>query len=320
MSAEPQTLMEAVRHFADPEVTHKTMVELRWANCVHCPTCGRTDVRYISTRRTWECKEKHPKKQFSSKVGTIFEDSPLSLDKWFVAIWMIANCKNGVSSYELSRAIGVTQKTAWFMLHRIRLAMQTGSFIKSGGPGSEFEADETFIGGKSKNMSSSRRAKSIPGSGIAGKQVVMGVLRRGNKTEPSKAVAEHVKNRKKATVQASVRAVAEPGSALYTDALQSYTGLGGEYVHQVVDHAVEFVRDNVHTNGMENFWSLFKRALKGTYVSVEPFHLDAYVKEQTFRFNERKEDDNGRFRAVLGTVSGKRITYKELKGYATAPG
>jgi transposase-like protein len=176
MSTEPQTLMEAVRHFADPEVTHNTMVELRWPSGVHCPTCGRVDVRFIATRRMWECKEKHPKKQFSSKVGTIFEDSPLSLDKWFVAIWQIANCKNGVSSYELARAIGVTQKTAWFMRHRIRLAMQIGSFIKSGG---EFEADETFIGGPANNMSAVRRARSILGSGVAGKEVVMGVLKRG---------------------------------------------------------------------------------------------------------------------------------------------
>ncbi len=260
----------------------------------------------------WECKEKHPKKQFSSKVGTIFEDSPLSLDKWFVAIWQIANCKNGVSSYELARAIGVTQKTAWFMLHRIRLAMQTGSFIKSGG---EFEADETFIGGRAKNMSAARRAKSIPGSGVAGKEVVMGVLRRGTENEPSKAIVGHIKNRKKANVQAAIRAAAEPGSKLYTDSLASYTGLASEYAHEFVDHAVEYVRDHVHTNGMENFWSLFKRALKGTYVSVEPFHLDAYVKEQTFRFNERKKNDDGRFREVLGAVAGKRITYKELIGH-----
>jgi transposase-like protein len=313
MSTEPQTLVEAVLHFADPEVTHKTMVELRWPSGVCCPTCGRTDVRFIATRRIWECKETHPKKQFSSKVGTIFEDSPLGLDKWFVAIWQIANCKNGVSSYELHRALGVTQKTAWFMLHRIRLAMKTGSFIKSGG---EFEADETFIGGRAKNMSKARRAKSIPGSGVAGKEVVMGVLRRGTDAEPSKAVAAHVQNRKKKSVQEAVRAAAEPGSTIYTDALKSYEGLAKDYVHGFVDHAVEYVRENIHTNGMENFWSLFKRALKGTYVSVEPFHLDAYVKEQTFRFNQRKTGDSYRFRKVLGAVAGKRLTYLELTGHA----
>jgi len=314
MSTEPQTLVEAIRHFADPDVTLATMVELRWPTGVHCPTCGRTDVRFIATRRMWECKEKHAKKQFSAKIGTIFEDSPLSLDKWFVAIWMIANCKNGVSSYEVHRALGVTQKTAWFMLHRIRLAMQTGSFIRSGG---EFEADETFIGGKSKNMSSKRRAKTITGSGAKDKEIIMGVLKRGTETEPSKVAAKHVPNRKKATVQAEVRAVAEPGSTINTDSLLSYASLSDQYTHNYVDHAVEYVRDNVHTNGMENFWSLFKRALKGTYVAVEPAHLNAYTVEQTFRFNERKDVDGMRFRKVLGAVTGKRITYKELTNHVS---
>jgi len=316
MSNEPRTLTEAILHFADPDVALKTMVDLRWPTGVCCPTCGRADVRFIATRRMWECKEVHPKKQFSAKIGTIFEDSPLGLDKWFTAIWMIANCKNGVSSYEIARALGVTQKSAWFMLHRIRLAMETGSFTRSGG---EFEADETFIGGRSKNMSKSRRAKTITGSGVSGKEVVMGVLHRGTKQEASKAVAVHVPNRKKATVQSVVRAVAEPGATIHTDALMSYATLAPDYIHQFVDHAIEYVRDNVHTNGMENFWSLFKRALKGTYVSVEPAHLNAYTFEQTFRFNERKDVDGGRFRKVLGAVSGKRITYKELTGHvATA--
>ncbi len=314
MSNEPQTLVEAIRYFADPDVTHATMVELRWPTGVYCPTCGRTDVRFVTTRRIWECKEKHKKKQFSSKVGTIFEDSPLSLDKWFVAIWMIANCKNGVSSYEVHRALGVTQKTAWFMLHRVRLAMQTGSFIRSGG---EFEADETYVGGKARNMSKARREKTIKGTGGAGKEVVMGVLRRGGDDGHSKVVAQHVPNNKKGTVQAAVRAVAEPGSTVYTDALKSYAKLAPDYVHQFVDYAVEFVRDNVHTNGMENFWSLFKRALKGTYVSVDPMHLNAYTVEQTFRFNERKDVDGGRFRKVLGAVSGKRVTYKELTAHVS---
>jgi transposase-like protein len=318
MSTEPQTLVEAIRHFADQHVTHETMVALRWPTGVHCPTCGRTDVRFISTRRMWECKEKHPKRQFSSKVGTIFEDSPLGLDKWFAAIWMIANCKNGVSSYEIHRAIGVTQKSAWFMLHRIRLAMETGSFLKSGG---EFEADETYVGGKAGNMSPSRKKKTTGGMrGMMGKEAVMGVLRRGSDQEHSKVTAKHVPNNKMRTVHTSIRAAAEPGATIYTDALRSYNGLDADYTHHVVDHAIEYVRGSVHTNGLENFWSLFKRALKGTYVSVEPSHLDAYVVEQTFRFNERKANDGGRFRKVLASVSGKRVTYKELTGHgASAP-
>jgi len=312
MSNEPQTLVEAIRHFADPDVTLNTMVELRWPRGVHCPTCGRVDVRFIATRRMWECKEKHPKRQFSAKVGTIFEDSPLSLDKWFSAIWMIANCKNGVSSYEIHRAIGVTQKTAWFMLHRIRLAMETGSFLKGSGPA---EADETFIGGLAKNMHKAVKEKKITGTGGSGKAVVMGVLRRGSKTEASKVVARHVPDTSAATLHPAIKATVETGSELFTDTHGGYRGLSVSYVHQTVDHSIEYVRGNVHTNGLENFWSLFKRALKGTYVSVEPFHLDGYVVEQTFRFNERKDKDGSRFRKVLASVSGKRITYKELIGH-----
>ena len=318
MTNEPQTLVDAIRHFADPDVTLATMVDLRWPEGVCCPTCGRTDVRFIKTRRVWECKEVHPKKQFSAKVGTVFEDSPLSLDKWFVAIWMIANCKNGVSSYEVHRAIGITQKSAWFMLHRIRLAMQTGSFVKA--TGGEFEADETYVGGKAINMHKSRRAKTITHkTGMAGKEVIMGVLRRADDTGHSKVVATaHVPNNRKGTVQSIVRATVDPASTIHTDALRSYSSLSSDYVHHVIDRAVEYVRDNVHTNGLENFWNLFKRSLKGTYISVEPSHLNAYVGEQTFRFNERKTNDGRRFQHVLASVSGKRLTYKQLTVHAVA--
>lgn len=318
MSMEPGTLIEAVRHFADPEITFRTMVELRWPNGVCCPTCGRTDLRFIATRRVWECKEKHQKRQFSVKVGTIFEDSPLSLDKWFIAIWMVANCKNGASSYEVHRAIGVTQKTAWFMLHRIRLAMQTGSFLKAGG---EVEADETFIGGLAKNMHKNRRQKAIKGTGGAGKTVVMGILERKGRHEASRIRARVVANCRKATLHAQVREAVEPGAKLYTDAHAGYHGLAKDYEHGVVNHAVEYVRGQVHTNGLENFWSLLKRSLKGTYISVEPFHLFRYLDEQVFRFNERTRNDRGRFQGVLSSVSGRRLTYRELTGNdgATAP-
>ncbi len=319
MSTEPQTLMEAIKHFSDPDVALATMMDLRWPDGVTCPECGRTDVRFVQTRRLWECKGAHVRKQFTAKRGTIFEDSPLGLDKWFTAIWMIANCKNGVSSYETHRGIGVTQKTAWFMLHRIRKAMETGSFLKSDG---EFEADETFVGGLAKNMSKNRRAKTIKGqTGGVGKEVVAGVLRRGDGTSASKVKARHVPDTKKRSLEPGVRDIAEPGSTIYTDAFPAYNGLDRDYIHLIIDHAVEYVRGAVHTNGMENFWALFKRAIKGTYVSIEPFHLDAYVVEETFRFNERKDNDGGRFQKVLGSVTGKRITYEELIGHGqkTAP-
>jgi transposase-like protein len=309
MKHEPQTLLEAIKHFADPNVTHELMVNLRWPNGVHCPICGRTDVRFISTRRMWECKEKHPRRQFSSKVGTIFEDSPLGLDKWFAAIWMVANCKNGISSYEMGRDLGITQKSAWFMDHRIRLAMKAGSILKMEG---ECEADESFIGGLAKNMHEKRR-KHI-GTGGVGKTTVLGILQRKSNKRGSKVRAKVIPNVKAETLQPEVRAVVEPGSKLYTDAWASYRGLGHDYQHEVIDHAIEYVRDNVHVNGLENFWSLLKRTIKGTYVSVEPFHLGRYLDEQAFRFNEREDNDAGRFKSVLSSVSVRRLTYKELIG------
>jgi transposase-like protein len=312
-SAEPRTLIEAIRYFADPDVALRTMVELRWPNGVCCPTCGRGDPRFIATRRIWECKTKHPRRQFSAKVGTIFEDSSIDLGRWFAAIWMVANCKNGISSYEMHRALGVTQKTAWFMDHRIRLAMKTGTFLKMIG---EVEADETFIGGLAKNMHRHIREQKIKGTGGSGKEAVLGIVERGDETHTSRIKTSHVPNVKRRTLAPEVRANVEPGATLYTDALKSYLGLGDDYDHQTIDHTVEFVRGRVHTNSVENFWSLLKRTLKGTYVSVDPVHLTRYLDEQAFRFNEREDVDGGRFRKVVSSVSGKRLTYKDLIGHA----
>ena len=313
MEREPQTLMEAVKHFADADRTLATAVSLRWPNGVHCPTCGRTDVRFISTRRLWECKEKHAKRQFSAKVGTIFEDSALGLDKWFVAIWAIANCKNGISSYELARHIGVTQKSAWHMLHRIRLAMQLGSFDKFNG---EVEADETYLGGVVGNMHKNKRP--VPegrGAGSTGKQVIMGVLERTNEKSHSRVRTRHIKDANAKNIQGAVRDYAEINSRLMTDSAAAYKALGKEYTHQFVNHAVEYVKGSVHTNGIENYWSLLKRTIKGTYVSVDPIHLARYLDEQAFRFNERKTSDYGRFANVVSSIIGKRLTYRELTGY-----
>jgi transposase-like protein len=316
MQQEPKTLVEAIRHFADPDVSLKTMVQLRWPDGVTCPSCGNKNPRFLANQRRWECPNKHPRRQFSAKTGTVFEDSPLGLDKWFTAVWLIANCKNGVSSLELHRAIGVTQKSAWFMLHRIRLAMQNGTIEKSSGDG-EAEADETYVGGKSKNMHKAARKRKIPGSGVAGKAVVMGILSRGAGTNPSRiVVAKHLPDATKARLQAEVRSAVEAGTKIYTDAHAGYHGLAQDYVHEVVDHAVEYVREKVHTNGMENFWSLLKRAIKGTYVSVTPPHLGRYIDEQVFRFNERDKDDGKRFREVVSSVTGKRLTYDELTGHS----
>jgi transposase-like protein len=313
MSKEPRTLLEAIKHFSDPDVALAQMVELRWPSGVHCPTCGRTDVRFIATRRIWECKEKHPKKQFSAKIGTLFEDSPIALEKWFAAIWMVANCKNGISSYEIARDLGITQKSAWFMDHRIRLAMRLGSIEKMSGT---CEADETFVGGLAKNMHKHKREKAIKGTGGSTKTAVMGILERKRKGKKSRVKAVVIPNVQRLTLASEIHATVEKGSALYTDSWVGYRRLSGDYDHEMVDHAVEYVRGKVHTNGIENFWSLLKRSVKGTYVSVEPFHLFRYLDEQVFRFNERDDDDYGRFRNVLSSVSGKRLTYGQLIGNA----
>lgn len=316
MAKTPQTLLDAIRYFADPDVCLDFMVGLRWPNGAACPTCGRDDVRFIATRRLWECKDKHPKRQFSVKVGTIFEDSPIGLDKWLSAIWMIANAKNGVSSYEIHRAIGVTQKTAWFMLHRIRLAMQSDGF---GIIESEVEADETFIGGKAENMHKERRQRKIKSTGPAGKTVVFGLLERHGPDGHSRVRAKVVASNRRRVLLPEIQRNIKAGTRIYTDAHPSYRLVSREYVHEVIDHAESYVRGKVHTNGLENFWSLLKRAIRGTYVNVEPFHLMRYLDEEVFRYNNRKADDGGRFERASGGIIGKRLTYAELTAVGTTP-
>ena len=303
---QPKTLLEAVRYFSDPEAAIQHVAATRWPDGPVCPKCGVLDPKhyYLKSRRVWKCRA--CRKQFSVKVGTIFEDSPIGLDKWLPAMWIIANAKNGVSSYEIHRAIGVTQKTAWFMMHRIRLAMQSGSLEKLSG---HVEADETYIGGKARNMHKSKREQKITGRGSSGKVAVMGLLERHGKVK-TKIVPDTTSR----TLQVEIRENVQPGSEVHTDALRSYRGLDPEYVHNVVDHAERYVDGHVHTNGLENFWSLLKRGIKGTYVSVEPYHLFRYLDEQAFRFNEREYEDGDRFQKALGTVGGRRLTYDELTG------
>ncbi len=306
---EPTTLVEAIRHFSDPAACLDFMVRLRWPSGITCPTCESREVRFLSTRGLWECKVKHRKRQFSVKVGTIFEDSPIGLDKWLPAIWMIANAKNGISSYEIARSFGITQKTAWFMLHRIRLAMQTSSFQKFSG---QIEVDETFIGGKARFMHKDRRAIRIKGTGGKDKTAVIGLLERHSADKPSQVRTKVVQSRRRSALHAEVRQHVQPGSEVFTDAFASYDGLSRDYIHKVIDHAESYVNGNVHTNGMENFWSLLKRAIRGTYVSVEPFHLFRYLDEQAFRFNERTDRDAGRFMKVAQAIIGRRLTFAGL--------
>jgi transposase-like protein len=301
----PKNLLEAIRHFADLDVATEFFAKVRWPNGPVCPRCGSAEYGYITTRRLWKCKGCG--KQYSVKLGTIFEDSPLGLDKWLPAVWLTANTKNGISSHELGRALGVTQKSAWFMLHRIRLAMQAQSFLKLSG---EVEADETYIGGKARNMHADvRERKGITKGNPHHTVPVFGMIERGGLVQ-----AEVVPDVKGSTLRPKIKQSVAPGSTLYTDKLSSYGGFGVRFSHRTVDHAERYVDGRIHTNTIENFWALLKRGLHGTYVSVEPFHLFRYLDERVFAFNLRDRSDYGRFEAVLAAASGRRLTYAEVTG------
>jgi transposase-like protein len=318
----PNTLQEAIVYFADPDRAFEYAKRFRWPDGnVVCPRCGKAKHSFIKTRRVWFCYE--CKKQFSLKLGTVFEDSALGLDKWMTGFWMLVNCKNGVSSCELARTLGITQKAAWFMLQRLRLVLQEKSFVKLGGPGSEVEVDETFIGGKARNMHKAQRERLMSEAGMQGghgKAVVVGMLERGGKVR-----AQVIPNRKKYSMEPALRAHVDAGSVLMTDEFDVYKWVSSEYVHKIVNHLERYVDGTVHTNGIENFWSLLKRQLHGTYISVEPFHLFRYVDEQAFRFNTRKDDfgnkisDGARFTDALSRIGGHRLTYAQLTGKNQSP-
>jgi transposase-like protein len=305
----PKTLQDAIVYFSDDDVCLQFVASLRWTNGEPvCPFCASKENYFFKTRRIWKCK--HCRKQFSVKKGTIFEDSPLSLGKWMMGIWMIANCKNGISSYEIHRALGITQKSAWFMLHRIRVAMKAGSFEMLSG---EVEADETFIGGDAKNMHyRAKTRRGIKPGRPKHKVAVMGVVERQGRVRAGVMKAVKIN-----TLVGFLTDHVAKGSRVYTDEARHYENIYHSYIHEVVNHSVQYVRDNVHTNSLENYWSLLKRTIRGTYVSVAPEHLQAYVEEQSFRYNERKGTDLTRFLEMIKSISGKRLTYQQLIGYQT---
>jgi transposase-like protein len=316
----PKTLQAAILHYSDEQVCIDAVAKMRWPDGPECPACGHKEHYYLKTQRRWKCKECH--KQFTVKLGTVFEESPIPLTKWLPALWMLCNCKNGISSYEIKRDLGVSQKAAWFMLQRLRLALQDGSIEKLGNSGGPVEVDETFVGGKMKNMHKDRQLKlrrirnevARPDHYV-GKTVVMGMLDRKQR----KVRATVVPNVKRATLQAHILNEVTRGAEVHTDEHTGYMGLEKQYVHEVVNHLENYVQGKVHTNGIENFWSLLKRGLNGTYVSVEPFHLFRYVDEQAFRYNNRATKDNpltdaDRFQLALSQIAGKRLTFAEVTG------
>ncbi len=322
----PKTLQQVIQHFSDEKVCIDAVAKMRWPNGVECPACSAKEPYWIKTQKRWKCRD--CRRQFSVKLGTIFEDSPIPLQKWMPALWMLVNCRNGVSSYEIARDLGVSQKAGWFMLHRLRLVLQSGNVSKMGGPGNEVEMDESFIGGSVRNMHKSRRlrmnqertqTRKVESSARArygNKTAVFGVLDR----EQRKVRATVVPMVKRAILQAEILKQVQLGSKVYTDESPVYLGLAEKYAHELVNHLQHYVDGRVHTNGLENFWSLLKRGLNGTYVSVEPFHLFRYVDEQAFRYNNRKDaegkklTDAERFDLALSQVAGKRLTFAEVTG------
>jgi transposase-like protein len=322
MNSEPKSLQEAILYFSDPDRCIEYLAIRRWPDgVVICPNCGSDSVSaFNKTRRTWKCSSHHAKREFSIKVGTMMEDSAIGLDKWLAATWLLTNCKNGISSYEIARALKVTQKTAWFMMHRIRLTMKPDSTGKIGG--GEVEVDETFVGGKAENRHNARRLRlnqirglQVRGDVRPGKTAVQGILDRENR----EIRAFVIPNVRRDTLQSAVLEQVEYGSKVYTDQAQAYAGLIDKFAHEVVNHMEAYVQGRVHTNGLENFWSLLKRGLNGTYVAVEPFHLFRYVDEQVFRYNNRKTakrnmNDADRFNLAIKNITGKRLTFAEVTG------
>ena len=313
----PKTLTEVIRYYADPENCIAVVKEMRWPDGVPvCPHCEGQRHYWLAKVMRWKCAK--CRKQFTAKTGTVFEDSPIPLDKWLIGIWLVANCKNGISSYEIARDLGVTQKSAWFMLHRIRYALANGSLEMFGGPESgPVEVDESFIGGKPKNMYASRRNRlELAFRGRDNKTPVMGMLDRESRKVRTKVIPSVHRD----VLMAEILNAIEKGSTVYTDGAPAYDSLAAQdYVHETVTHIQEYVRGQVHTQGIENFWSLLKRGLNGTYVAVEPFHLHRYADEQAFRYNNRATKDNpltdyDRFMLALSQISGKRLTYAELTG------
>src|ERR1017187_2388203 len=246
----PTTLVDAVKYFSGEQVCINEVAAMRWPDGeIFCPACGEVgNTLWLANQKRWKCRG--CKKQFSVKVGTILHDSPLGLDKWMVAMWMLANCRNGVSSCEVARTIGITQKSAWHMMHRIRKAMRDTTGDKLGGIG-PIEIDETFIGGKVTNMHKSKRVKGLSYAGGNAKTVVLGMLERGGRVR-----AGVVDGRKLEHLQSPIQNNIEAGSHIITDEFPTYLWIAKEnYIHEIINHVEAYVRGHIHTNGMENFWS-----------------------------------------------------------------
>lgn len=301
--------MEAIKYFADLDVANQFLADMRWPDGVTCPMCKGKEIGFIATRRIWKCKA--CKKQFSIKTGSVMEDSPISLGNWLAAIWMIVNDRNGVSSCEIARSLGITQKSAWFLMHRIRVAMENRSFEKLSGT---VEIDESYFGGEVKNMHEDvKRRKGVAHGGMNDKTAVLGI---GMRNPDGKGLLEvragTIKHTDRMTLMPIILETVEIKSTVNTDCHAAYNPLWRGYKHETINHSKEYVRGDVTTNRIENYWSVLKRGMKGTYIRGNGQHLDRYIAEASFRYNNRKESDAERFQKVLQSLNGRRLTYNQL--------
>ena len=301
------SLVEIVRMFPDNATAEAWFAESRWPDGVQCPACGSDNVQVgtASTTQPYRCRERKCRRRFSVKTGTVMQSSNLDYQTWAIAVYLCLTDLKGVSSMKLHRDLKITQKSAWHLAHRLRAAFEAGKTLFDVGP---VEADETYIGGKRKNMPRSKR-KELTGRGAVGKEAVVGVKDR----ETKRVVARHVEGTAAEHVAGHVVDHVWTGSTVYTDEGAAYTALDPFYDHETVNHSVgEYVRGQAHTNGMESFWSMLKRGYQGTYHKMSPKHLDRYVSEFSGRHNVREQDTIDQMSGLITGMAGRRLRYSDL--------
>lgn len=294
------TLPEFLAYFKDEGTCRKRFAAIRFRNGEYCPHCGHTEIYTFKGGRRYRCAK--CRKDFTIITGTVFGESKVSLQKWFTAIYLLSTTSKGISSVQLAKHVGVTQKTGWFMDHRIRKALKENGGQLFG----VCEADETYVGGLAKAMHADKRAKQ--GTGGVGKAIVMGIVQRGGSVK-----AGVIEKTDSPTLHGQIHKHVEPGTTIYTDSWRGYRGLHSHFAHEVVDHAVSHARGELHTNSIESFWALFKRGYVGIYHQMSRKHLQRYVDEFVFRFNRRDNLMQDQFSDVVANVTeSTRLPYREL--------